>query len=292
VLVVDKGRGVGGRVAHRRIGKASFDHGAQCIEATDPMFRDTVREWQRAGVVTEWYQSPPGIPIWRGKPTITAIAKHIARDLDLLLEQRIVSVRHDSTEWVAKLENGERIFADVVVLTPPVPQSLALLDLEELNVSTTTRERLQGIEYDRCLAVMAVLKESSQIPNPGGVIPTGGQIAWIADNEKKGVSTTPAVTIHATSEFSLEQWDRDRQEVGKELIQAAAKWLGSKVIEFQVHGWRYSKPIRVDNNRCLILSNSPLLLIAGDAFAGGNIEGATMSGSEVVRIVKTRMTSL
>lgn len=32
-LVLDKGRGVGGRLASRRIGGASFDHGAQFITA-------------------------------------------------------------------------------------------------------------------------------------------------------------------------------------------------------------------------------------------------------------------
>jgi len=35
-LVVDKGRGVGGRLASRRIGSATFDHGAQFITARTP----------------------------------------------------------------------------------------------------------------------------------------------------------------------------------------------------------------------------------------------------------------
>ena len=38
VLVLDKGRGVGGRLASRRIGEASFDHGAQFITARTPRF--------------------------------------------------------------------------------------------------------------------------------------------------------------------------------------------------------------------------------------------------------------
>ena len=33
VLVVDKGRGIGGRMATRRVGDAVFDHGAQFITA-------------------------------------------------------------------------------------------------------------------------------------------------------------------------------------------------------------------------------------------------------------------
>jgi renalase len=34
VLVVDKGRGVGGRLASRRIGAATFDHGAQGVSGS------------------------------------------------------------------------------------------------------------------------------------------------------------------------------------------------------------------------------------------------------------------
>mgnify|MGYP003336186047 FL=1 len=38
VLVLDKARGVGGRLASRRIDGATFDHGAQFITARDPRF--------------------------------------------------------------------------------------------------------------------------------------------------------------------------------------------------------------------------------------------------------------
>ena len=38
VLIIDKGRGVGGRLASRRIGPATFDHGAQFMTARDPRF--------------------------------------------------------------------------------------------------------------------------------------------------------------------------------------------------------------------------------------------------------------
>jgi predicted NAD/FAD-dependent oxidoreductase len=50
------------------------------------------------------------------------------------------------------------------------------------------------------------------------------------------------------------------------------------VTEYQVHGWRYSKPVRVEESPCLILSESPPLVLAGDAFAGPRVEGAALSG--------------
>ncbi len=290
VLVVEKGRGVGGRLASRRIGLATFDLGAQFMTARDPRFAAAIDQWLKLGVIEEWYRStadqPDGHPRWRGKPNMTAIAKHLARDLTLLLEKRIVSLRRDPQGWVAALDSGETVFANAVVLTAPVPQSLALLDLGEVDLSAATKLRLESIEYECCLAVMAVLEKPARIPPPGSLSPTKGPIALIIDNQMKGVSGTPAVTLHATPAFSLEHWEHDRQETGRELLQAAEEWLGSGVAEFQIHGWRYSKPVDGEQSKCLILNQSPLLLLAGDAFVGPRVEGAALSGWGAADVIK------
>jgi hypothetical protein len=81
VLVIDKGRGLGGRLAGRRIGEATFDHGAQFMTARSPRFQQTVSTWVAAGVAEEWYSSYPGQskekseshPRYRGVPTMTAV---------------------------------------------------------------------------------------------------------------------------------------------------------------------------------------------------------------------------
>jgi predicted NAD/FAD-dependent oxidoreductase len=184
------------------------------------------------------------------------------------------------------LDRGETVCASAVLLTPPVPQSLALLDAGGIELPKDTRARLESIEYEPCLAVMASLDAPAQIPSPGGLAPTEGPIAWISDNQMKGVSATPAVTIHATADFSQENWDRDRQKSGRALLRAAEPWLGSGVTEFQVHGWRYSKPVRTEESACLTLNESPLLVIAGDAFAGPRVEGAALSGWAAAEVLK------
>ena len=282
VLVIEKGRGVGGRLASRRIGLATFDHGAQFMTSRDPRFAAAIEQWLRVGVIEEWYRSTndesAGHARWRGKPSMTALPKYLARELTVLLEKRVVSLRCASQGWVAALDNGDSVFANSVVLTAPVPQALALLNLAELDVSEATKLRLESIEYECCLAVMALLERPSGLPPPGSLSPTEGPIALMVDNQIKGISVTPAVTLHATPAFSLARWDHDRQASGKELLEAAQPWLGSGVTEFQVHGWRYSKPIAGEQEGCLILHERPPLLLAGDAFAGTRIEGAALSG--------------
>ena len=48
IIVVDKGRGVGGRLASRRIGEAVFDHGAQFFTARSAPFKACVAKWIEA----------------------------------------------------------------------------------------------------------------------------------------------------------------------------------------------------------------------------------------------------
>ncbi len=290
-LVLDKGRGVGGRLASRRIDGATFDHGAQFITARDPRFAAMLEQAQQAGVVEEWCRGfaggADGHVRWRGKPAMTSVAKHLAASLDLIMQTQVAALRHAGDRWSVEITTGEIFSAKAVVLTPPVPQSLAMLDAGGIVLPPQMRARLAAIEYERCLAVMAVLDGPSHLPPPGGLAPADGLIAWIADNQLKGISAEPAVTIHATHAFSLEHWDRDRQESARRLLDAAAEWLGAGIRTFQVHGWRYSKPMRVDEQRCVIVSKSPPLVLAGDAFAGPQVEGAALSGWAAAEAVLT-----
>lgn len=282
VIVVDKGRSVGGRLASRQIGQATFDLGAQFMTARESRFSATVDQWRKIGVLKEWYRKTSrgfeGHARWRGNPTMTAVAENLARNVDVLLQERIVALHHCRSGWTAQMQNGNTVFAGAVLLTPPIPQSLALMKAGGVELQLETEEHLESIAYESCLAVMAVLDSDSRIPAPGGLAPTGGPISWIADNKMKGISFLPAVTIHATAAFSFENWDRDRKRSGRTLLCAAEPWLGSKVTEFQIHGWRYSKPVIIDKNPCLILSDSPPLVLAGDVFGGSRVEGAALSG--------------
>lgn len=282
VLVLDKGRGVGGRLATRRIGGATFDHGAQFITTRDPRFAAALEQGRQNGAVTEWCRGfaggEDGHARWCGKPGMSSFAQHLAVDLDLHLETPVVALRRAEDRWCVETATGRTFTAGAVALTPPLPQSLAMLDACGTVLPPDIRMRLAAIEYARCIAVLAVLAGPSRIPPPGGLAPAHGPIVWIADNLLKGISTEPAVTLHATHAFSLEHWDRDRQESARALLDAGAESIGSEIKTFQVHGWRYSKPMQSYEKPCAVVSQSPPLVLAGDGFGGSRVEGAALSG--------------
>lgn len=81
------------------------------------------------------------------------------------------------------------------MLTPPVPQSLALLAAGQVVLAAHYLTALSAVRYEPCRAVLAVLDGPTGLPEPGTWDPQNGPIDWVADNERKGISASPAVTF-------------------------------------------------------------------------------------------------
>jgi renalase len=267
---------------------AVFDHGAQYFTIRDERFEEIVRRWEKMGIVREWTQGfatsdgsfyIDGLARFCGNPNMAAVPEYLAHNLDVHLGIRVSRVEWRSTSWCITTETGQTLTTDSVILTPPVPQSLALTDAGHVELPGPQRRILERIEYEPCLAVMVLLRDPGNLPVPGGMWSVGEPIYWIADNYLKGVSAVPGtITIHAGPEFSQSHWWSPDKIVVQELTAAAGKWLDSPVLGAWVRRWQYSKPIQTYPEPCLAIRNPRPLLFAGDAFAGPRVEGAALSG--------------
>ena len=294
VVVLDKGRGVGGRLATRRIGDATLDHGAQFMTTHTPEFAEVVQRWSEDGVVTPWFHGrvgPTGVldsdghARFRGVASMNSVAKGLARELDVRTASLVASIGLAGGKWSVSMSDESELFADAVIVTAPVPQTLALLSNGGVVLTVEDAAALAAVEYDPCLAFMAVLDGPSGLPDPGAVDPEEGPIDWMADNFLKGISALPAVTIHATAEFSRDHWDAADVTITDVLVAAAQ--LESPVIPstVQIQRWRYARPSVEHPERHLLLGGVPPLVCAGDAFGGAKVEGAALSGVSAANTV-------
>lgn len=294
VTVVDKGRGVGGRLATRRVGAARLDHGAQFFTVRDGRLARRVEQWLVDGVAREWcrgfHQPPDGHPRYVGATGMTDLAKDLARGLEVRLSTRLVGIRRGAGGWLAEAAEGATLEAEAVVLSAPVPQGLALLGPA---LPPTATDALREVRYSPTLALLAVLDRPSAVPPPGGVRLEGpGPLSFVADNHAKGISAVPALTVHASDRTSLEGWDLPDAEVITALSRAARPWLGDQEpAEAQLARWRYATPVALHPERCLVaVDGDRPVVFAGDAFGEARVEGAYLSGLAAAGAVLDRIT--
>ncbi|MFW5693609.1 MAG: NAD(P)/FAD-dependent oxidoreductase [Alkalispirochaeta sp.] len=317
-VVLDKGRSVGGRMATRRIAGDSFDTGAQFFTAVTPEFSAVVETAAAAGVVTQWYQRPPRrsggvpLPVWRGSGGMTDLPKWIAADqpegsaMEIHLSTRVTALEPTGGRVLVWTEDTHQppIETETVILTPPVPQ---LLELLPPGIATSIDPETATIDYDPCLALLLTLED----PLPGLLNEHGWfrdpephtPIAWVADNAMKGLSpndsrpartsdTSSRLTVHSSAATARRLYDDDHRAL-QELTEALSALVPADQRDYLKHArsqsslelkkWRYARPTRRAHDASVELT--PRIIMAGDAFGGGRVEGAFTSGLHAAKRV-------
>lgn len=282
VTVLDKGRGVGGRMATRRIENSRADHGAQYFSVRTPEFKQLIKKLEKEDVAQAWNLAEASIehPRYFGTNGMSTIPRYLAKALNIKLQERATLIEADGTRCRVTTDAGHSFTADALILTIPAPQAITLLADSGIDLNEAGQHAFAAIHYQPCLAVMVLLKESSNVPAPGLVKYTGGDFITVADNQQKGIAPEQTtVTIHASPAFSLAHLESDLKAAGQVLLDQLTEWIpAGSIVEYQTHRWRYSlAEVRSPEPFAKLDAPFPLLM-GGDGFGMGNVEGAFQSG--------------
>jgi renalase len=273
ITVLDKGRGVGGRMSTRTIENAKVDHGAQYFSVKTPEFQALISELQLENITAEWHLAQRNNVRYVGTKGMNTIPKKLASTLNVLVNEKVILIENNTVQT----ESGRVYEYDNLVITIPIPQVIDLFQNSKIDFSKNDTNVLNKIEYEPCIAVMAVLKEPTKIVS-GGIILENQPVAWIADNFQKGITEIPTVTIHASAAYSAERFDDDLPEVAKEMLASVNQYVTAEnIVSFQTHRWKFSNATRRYSEPFYQLENRPIYL-SGDGFGMGNVEGAFLSG--------------
>ena len=311
VLVLDKGRGVGGRAATRRWDGVPVDHGAQFFTARSDEFRAQTADWQARGVCFEWAR---GFHQWdddgRGlrapdpaedthprhacRAGMSALGKDLAAGLaegTVRLGGRVASVQWLGDKWWVDVEGwpegSELPVGRHLLLALPVPQALALIERpgNRKALDDRTRQALETVEVTPTLALL--LRGESPAPGWQGIQLRDETLSWIgADSDKRGGDPAEKVfVLHASTDFSRRWQDADLEEAARRMVSRAGEIVGDWITRLparQMHRWRFANvPHGLDEQAFLRAEGG--LYFAGDAFLGAKIEGAYRSGQEAAR---------
>jgi renalase len=285
VVVFEKARGPGGRITTRRRAEERFDHGAQYCTVQSDEFATAVRSWFDAGVMAPWMGRfaswssgvfsavEPRRMRWVGTPRMSAIGRHMARDLNLHLSTRIVRLEALVSGWRLHTDDGA-VWGpfDAVVLSCPGPQAAALLPEE-----SPTHIKARQLEYASCWAVMMGFDSPVVLPFDG-VQWSHPVLAWSArDSSKPGRADGERWVVHTQPEWSDAHLEDDQNAVAELVAEQWQTLTGAKPNDISAHRWRFSlaessldEPAYFDSDMSLGL--------CGDGLTGPRIEDAWHSG--------------
>jgi predicted NAD/FAD-dependent oxidoreductase len=271
-------------MATRRIDSALFDHGAQFFTVRSKQLQSYVDKWLEINLIREWTRgfdvNQDGHPRYIGVNGMNSIARYLSKNLQIIINQRVLFLNfNENRQWQILTDREELFQGEALILTPPVPQSISLLQSGNMNQAEEIFDQLEGIEYDSCLGLLALIEGKSPFEFPGAKQLSGEPVSWIADNQLKGISSAgPAITVHAGPEFSRKYWEMDDDSVIQNMMYIASDWIKAKFKTYQLKRWRYSQPRVIHEERTVYFKNPLPIAFAGDAFGGPRIEGAALSG--------------
>jgi len=300
VVMLDKGDKVGGRLATRRIGPGLADYGAQFFTVRAPTFQRYVEAWQADDLVFPWATgwsdgsllassvatANDGYPRYAVRGGMNALAQHLAAQVSqqgiiIHTAHQVSAVSQSGDGWQVSTTEGQIYAAQTLILTPPVPQSLALLDAGAVPLAAADRASLASIAYAPCLCGLFWLEGDITLPAPGAIQRPGTDLAWIADNQQKGISPAATlITVHAGPTYSSIHDDTPDAELLATFQASLQPFMQGRVIlhEAQLKRWRYALPTVTHPARYLRAQGVPALYLGGDAFGGPRVEGAALSG--------------
>ena len=280
VILFDKGRGPGGRMATRRAeigGKTvRFDHGAQYFTARDSGFQEQVAKWESEGVVARW--SAAGEDAWVGTPAMNAPIKALAEPLGVHWAARVTDVAKGEQGWRLSVYNEIHEF-DSVVLAMPAEQAAELL----ADVHAEFADRARRTKSRPCWALMAQFPERLEC---GEVLRgrEGDTVSWAARNgSKPGRDGSESWVIHGSPDWSTAHLEEEAESVAGQLLDAflhQAEVIPQAPLHMVAHRWRFAMAEPVDGPDALWDANTRLG-VAGDWLIAPRVEAAWLSGTRL-----------
>ncbi|MGV9010025.1 NAD(P)/FAD-dependent oxidoreductase [Brevundimonas sp.] len=278
VTLVDKGRGVGGRMASRRLaterGEVTLDHGAQYFTASDARFDACVRRWQDAGTVAHWPAAGEGA--WVGAPTMNAPLKTMAEGLDVHWSTKVNQVSRHQGGWEAQTDAGAALQGDRLVIALPAEQAGQLLTIVAPEWSNLAR----ASPSSPCWTIMLVFSES--LPGLADYLrgDSGGILGSAARNSAKPGRTGPeAWVLQACAKWSADNLEASALEVEHDLLAAFSRGTDGplpSILARSSHRWRYAQPVSEGPGPLWDARRG--LGLCGDWLATPGVEGAWLSG--------------
>ncbi len=299
VVVFDKSRGLGGRLATRRLVGTHADHGVCYLQPKGVAFSRLIDELVNEQILRVWTQgihrlSADGVlhppikfaPCYAAPSGATAIARYLGQNLEIINSQTITGISPTGNGWQLNSTDSQWHVDQVVVAVPPA-QALAIAGMA---TDTYCSDQMSLVNFTTSITAIFVFPKNRQAA-AAQLVWQGIQgidhpiLGWIGlDSSKQLEPLQPVLVVQSSAAFAAEYFDApDLEVIGKQLLDSVAPFaigLGAPEI-LQVHRWGYAFAQNPLPDLFLLAQVKSPLYFCGDWCGGNRVESAFLSGSAV-----------
>ena len=295
VTFFEKSKGVGGRLATRRVNDFSFDHGAQFFTVKTPEFKEFVDILKKKNIVERWdarfaefqmsklvhtNQWESEYPHYVGSPNMNSIGKYLSKDMKINLNTKIKSIDSNSNNWVVTDDKGNTHGNfDWIFLAIPPKQIIEIIPIEFKYFN-----ELKNIKMLGCYSLLLGFNYDIQFPFDAALV-REAKISWISINSSKpSRNKNFTMVVNSTNKWADENMNMSDNEVKKYLLNETTRVLNKdfsnvKIIDLQ--RWRYANISKQKYLKPLIDKDNRLA-VCGDWCMQGRVEFAFLSSKKVI----------
>ena len=290
-------------MATRYAGDFEFDHGAQFFTARTDEFRKFLEPFIETGVVAVWRPTfaelrgaelsavrpwDSSMPHYVASPRMNALAKTLARDLDVRNGVKISPVQRSNRRWSLSDAEGAQLGSfDWVIITTPAAQT-AVLATEHPGL----REIAEDAEMLGCFALMLGFDKPRHLPWQAALV-RDADISWLSVNSSKpDRAANFTIVAHSTNAWAQAHIDDDIDSVQTHLVAEVSRVTGvdcNDATHCDVQRWRYAN-IGRQRGPGYFLDAVGRIAACGDWFIRGRVEAAFSSalalGNRLTRVLE------
>lgn len=291
VSIFEKSKGVGGRMATRRIDDACFDHGAQYFTIKGGRFRNALEAAHIGGIVQAWNGAMASLTedgILRciasktiryvGCPSMNALPKLMSAGLDIRLDAQVADISGEPGRWFLQIRDQREGPFDWVIAAAPAPQSADLLPSRFEH-----HDALGLVEMNACFTLMIRQKHAAWIPFAAARV-DDPVIDWISRNHTKpGRPEALCLVVNSNPVWASINIDKPLELIREQMLEALGLYIPIEFPEAEtalIHRWRYAN-VQRSAGKAFLLDQASQLGACGDWCIGGRVEAAYQSGADL-----------
>jgi renalase len=288
VLILEKSKGVGGRIATRRDGPATYDHGAQFYKIPNQFQWELDKHWTQSGLAQVWFKDE--ISVFKtSQRGMTQLAKNLAQNKSILFGEKVLAIQQKSSPPPCPsgleviCESGQKYTAETIFISAPLPQATELLKASSIDYPN----ELDQIEYASALVGLFELSSGCDVISEFTYSQNvGDEIFSISNQLSKKVSESLAFTVVMQPEWSRKHFSEDDSLIISRIAEAFSAHFKKKGAAFsvqkqQLKKWRFSHPTSTHSAPYVTVGENKNIFLLGDAFGGPSVFGASKSADSI-----------